>query len=135
MFSDHGAALRIADSTEYSREKVITAKFTYFRYHGRHELFAFNYSKQQLKMEANKITSLAKKGIDVYAFFNNDAKGHAVQNALTLQTLLADMDSSALAIFVAKSNPALSRSGASPRPSPLRTGRDSFPSSGSRLLP
>jgi uncharacterized protein YecE (DUF72 family) len=33
---------------------------------------------------------LMDKGADVYVLFNNDAKGHAVKNALTLKKLLAD---------------------------------------------
>jgi uncharacterized protein YecE (DUF72 family) len=31
---------------------------------------------------------LAKKGRDVYIYFNNDAEGHAVKNALTLMEMI-----------------------------------------------
>jgi uncharacterized protein YecE (DUF72 family) len=31
-----------------------------------------------------------REGVDVYAYFNNDARGHAVENARLLRTLLSE---------------------------------------------
>jgi len=40
MLKRHNAALCIADSPSYPRRDVVTADFTYLRFHGRTELFA-----------------------------------------------------------------------------------------------
>jgi uncharacterized protein YecE (DUF72 family) len=85
-----GAALCIADSPCYPRHDVITTDFTYYRFHGRVELFASSYSSEDLAAEARKIRRLLRKGIDVYAFFNNDAEAHAVQNAAVLRQSLRE---------------------------------------------
>lgn len=86
--SDYGAAICIADSLKYPRKEIITSDFVYIRYHGPSQLFASSYSTKQLQEEAKMIKSLARKGLDIYAFFNNDAKGHAIQNAMVLKKLL-----------------------------------------------
>lgn len=88
LLERHGAALCIADSPRYPREDVVTADFVYFRYHGRSQLFASKYSKAELAQEARKITQYLRDGVEVFAYFNNDARGYAVENARTLKTLL-----------------------------------------------
>ena len=88
LLSKYGAALCIADSPKYPRHDIITTDFTYIRYHGRQELFASSYSKKELSEEANIINKFIKQELDVYVFFNNDAKGHAIENAQTLQSLV-----------------------------------------------
>ncbi len=84
----HNAALCIADSPGYPRHDVLTADFAYFRFHGRTDLFASRYSKAELAEEAKKIKRYLKDGLDVYVYFNNDAQGHAVENARMLRRLL-----------------------------------------------
>lgn len=61
----------------------LTAGFSYFRFHGRH--YAGNYSAAQLKSHARKIRDYLARGVGVYAYFNNDAEGYAVGNALDLR--------------------------------------------------
>jgi uncharacterized protein YecE (DUF72 family) len=60
----------------------------YIRYHGRSKLFASNYTKSDLSQEAEKIRRYLHEGQDVYAYFNNDAKGYAVANARMLTTMI-----------------------------------------------
>lgn len=84
----HNAALCIADSPDYPRRDVITADFAYFRFHGRTDLFAARYSKAELAEERKKIKRYLKDGLDVFVYFNNDAQGHAVENARMLRGLL-----------------------------------------------
>jgi len=88
LLSRHNAALCIADSPDYPRRDVLTAEFTYLRFHGRTHLFASRYSAAELAEEARKIRRYLRDGIDVYAYFNNDALGHAVENARMLRRLL-----------------------------------------------
>ena len=88
LLSNHGAALCIPDSPQYPRRAVTTADFVYFRFHGRTRLFASDYSKAELAEEAKEMRRLLKEGQDVYAYFNNDAEGHAVENARTLTAMM-----------------------------------------------
>ncbi|MBI4401686.1 MAG: DUF72 domain-containing protein [Nitrospirae bacterium] len=84
----HHAALCIADSPSYPRQDVLTADFTYVRFHGREQLFASSYTDSQLSREARAIRRYEREGEDVYVYFNNDAHGAAVKNAHTLRALL-----------------------------------------------
>lgn len=85
----HNAALCIADSPGYPRRDVVTADFVYFRFHGRTDLFASNYSHAELQAEAKTIRQYQRDGLKVFVYFNNDALGHAVDNARALIRLLA----------------------------------------------
>jgi len=88
MLGKYGAALCIADSPKYPRKEMLTTDFTYIRFHGRSELFASRYSEEELSAEAKKIARYLKKGIEVFVYFNNDARGYAVENARMLRSLL-----------------------------------------------
>ncbi len=92
LLQQYDAALCIADSPRYPREDVRTASFIYLRFHGRTKLFASSYSKAELAKEAKQIRRYLHAGLDVYAYFNNDAEGHAVANARTLLALLDGRD-------------------------------------------
>ena len=65
-----------------------TADFIYLRRHGATALYSSNYSDNQLKEDAQQIKKWLKKGKDVYVYFNNDAYGYAVKNALKLKELI-----------------------------------------------
>jgi uncharacterized protein YecE (DUF72 family) len=88
LLSEHGAALCIADSPKYPRREIATTNFIYFRFHGRSQLFASNYTKTDLSEEAEKIRRYLHEGKDVYAYFNNDAEGYAVANARMLTAMI-----------------------------------------------
>lgn len=88
MLEKYGAALCIADSPKYPRKEMLTTDFTYIRFHGRSELFASRYSEEELSAEVKKIARYLKKGIEVFVYFNNDARGYAVENARMLRSLL-----------------------------------------------
>ena len=85
----HGAALVVADSSRYPRAPLeITAPLAYLRFHGLEALFASSYSDAQLREWARRIREWLAAGLDVYAYFNNDAEGCAVRNALRLRELV-----------------------------------------------
>lgn len=88
LLQRHHAALCIADSPRYPRRDVVTADFVYVRFHGREQLFASKYTDAELRKEAQGIKRHVRDGRDVYVYFNNDALGNAVQNALRLKQLL-----------------------------------------------
>lgn len=80
---DH--CLCIADSSRWPCTKQLTASFVYLRFHGRDGVYSGNYSDGTLK-EWALFAKNAKR--DVFAFFNNDSRGHAVKNALEFRELL-----------------------------------------------
>lgn len=67
-----------------------TANFLYLRRHGAVALYASDYSDEELKRDAHYVREWLEEGKDVYIYFNNDAYGHAVENALFLKKLLED---------------------------------------------
>ena len=69
-------------------EEVITADFTYIRFHGEGGSYATSYTDQELTVWSRKIKKWQEMGIDVYAYFNNDVNAFAVDNAKTLSNLL-----------------------------------------------
>lgn len=62
--------------------------FVYVRFHGKDQLYASGYSKEELAIWSEKMQKWMKEGKDVYAYFNNDALGYAVPNAQTLKSLM-----------------------------------------------
>lgn len=67
-----------------------TAPFVYIRLHGpdHHHLYAGSYSDTDLAWWAERIREWQNQGKEVFAYFNNDGDGHAVNNARTLKSLL-----------------------------------------------
>ncbi len=70
--------------------EVVTAVFVYLRFHGPAGLYASSYSDEELEMWAKKIRKWLSEGKDVYAYFNNDAQGYAVDNAMMLEALVTN---------------------------------------------
>lgn len=64
-----------------------TGSFVYVRMHGSSALYSSCYTKKELIWWADKIKE-ASEGSDAYIYFNNDAQGYAVENAITLRGLL-----------------------------------------------
>jgi len=78
----HRAALCLHDMIPH-HPQVETTDWVYLRYHGGH--YDGNYAPDQLRREAERIRGWRDRGLDVYAYFNNDLHGHAVNNALDLR--------------------------------------------------
>lgn len=81
ILREHGAALCIHDMLD-DHPREITADWVYLRFHGDH--YTGRYSPQYLTARAKDIAEHLEAGRDVFAYFNNDAEGHAVRNALEL---------------------------------------------------
>jgi uncharacterized protein YecE (DUF72 family) len=78
----HNVALCVHDLIE-NHPREVTANWMYLRYHGVN--YAGCYSPQALSAEARRIRDYLADGLDVFAYFNNDAEGYAVQNAMDLR--------------------------------------------------
>jgi uncharacterized protein YecE (DUF72 family) len=81
----HHAALCVHDMIK-NHPRVLTSEWTYLRYHGDH--YATTYSPQKLAAEAKWIKRQLGSGMDVFAYFNNDAQGYAVRDATNLKRYL-----------------------------------------------
>jgi uncharacterized protein YecE (DUF72 family) len=64
----------------------LTTSWTYLRFH--HGQQAIVYSESELIDWAKQIYFFLTQDVDVYAYFNNDAEGYAIQNANGLRKLL-----------------------------------------------
>jgi uncharacterized protein YecE (DUF72 family) len=63
----------------------ITSDFVYLRLHGGEVLYGSNYSDKELKLWAEKIQDWRRNVKTVFVYFNNDAYGFSVKNALSLK--------------------------------------------------
>ena len=79
------AAFCIHDHRDAPSPEKMTADFTYLRFHGPRGDYGGNYRGEHLRQWADKVKSWEEAGRDVYAFFNNDMKGYAVENARQLR--------------------------------------------------
>ena len=80
VLRDHGVALVLADraSAPALRRCELTADFAYVRLHeGRHR---GNYSHAELGRWVGRLRRLAERA-EVFAYFNNDQHGYAIENA------------------------------------------------------
>ncbi len=82
-------ALCIAHGSGLPFTEKVTSHFVYLRLHGGEVLYGSNYSDKELKGWAEKIRDWGDNGRDVFVYFNNDAYGLAVRNALTLKKLVS----------------------------------------------
>lgn len=67
---------------------VDTADFAYIRFHGSQKLYVSSYTDEELESYADIINRKVHKGMRVYAYFNNDINGYAVENAKRLMGML-----------------------------------------------
>lgn len=82
----HNIGFCIYDMPGFNTPVEATSDFAYVRFHGSQWLYGGCYSDEELEGWARKITNL---GVSVlYAYFNNDAEGFAISNALKLRHLL-----------------------------------------------
>ncbi|GAQ85151.1 hypothetical protein KFL_002210160 [Klebsormidium nitens] len=86
----HNAALCIHDHEDTVRggphPKVLTADWSYVRYHGPGGNYRGGYDREFLAGQAEWIRGLLSEGKDVYAYFNNDVAGHAFFDAQELRS-------------------------------------------------
>lgn len=87
LLREYNACLCIAHSGRFPCVREVTADFLYLRFHGGSPiLYSANYSDKELKEWAD--FAKRHKSKDIFAFFNNDACGYAVKNALKFKELL-----------------------------------------------
>lgn len=88
ILREHNLALCIADAPSWPCTEEVTADFVYLRFHGSRSLYSSCYTEGELRAWVNKIRFWMDQSRDVYAYFNNDACGYAVDNALELKNMV-----------------------------------------------
>jgi uncharacterized protein YecE (DUF72 family) len=89
VLANHNIALCLYEFAGQEAPLEITADFVYIRLHGPEGPYQGSYSDGALRTWAKRIGAWAKKGLDVYCYFDNDDRGFAPRNALRLKELLA----------------------------------------------
>lgn len=87
LLEKHRAALCVHDMIE-NHPFEITTDWVYLRFHGDH--YGDSYSHQALTAQSKRIYGCLEDGLDVYAYFNNDKDGHAVENVAALKRYVAN---------------------------------------------
>jgi uncharacterized protein YecE (DUF72 family) len=89
LMTKYDVGLVISQSGErFPYSEMITAKNIYIRFHGPHDLYASSYSDKMLEDFAKKFKKWEKEGHEVWAFFNNDIHGYAIEDAKRLIKLV-----------------------------------------------
>ena len=89
ILSKHEIAFVGISRTGFPDGAPVTAEFCYFRFHGLGKnTYLWDYSEEELLPWAQRVKTLLEKGIDVYAYFNNDFEALAVKNAKKLSEMV-----------------------------------------------
>jgi uncharacterized protein YecE (DUF72 family) len=82
----HDVALVAADTAgKHPFSLARTAGFAYVRLHGSTQLYASQYTDEELAMWADRVRRLREDGVDVHVYFDNDARAYAPTDALRLE--------------------------------------------------
>ncbi|MFW5857042.1 MAG: DUF72 domain-containing protein [Planctomycetota bacterium] len=89
LLADSRHALCVHDMAEAEAPRRAVGAFAYCRFHGSAGAYKGRYGKQRLRPWARWLRCEAEEeGRDVYAYFNNDQKAYAVQDAFALRELI-----------------------------------------------
>jgi len=88
ILSRYNISLCLFDMPGFTTPLVITADFSYIRFHGSASLYSSCYTDEELSEWSRRISSLARDLSEIYIYFNNDVEGFALFNAQTLASFL-----------------------------------------------
>jgi uncharacterized protein YecE (DUF72 family) len=82
----HDVGFVVADTAgKFPYAETVTSRFVYVRLHGSRELYTSDYTDTELAEWAARIERWTGEGLDVYVYFDNDAKVHAPNDAVRLR--------------------------------------------------
>ncbi|HEY6797750.1 MAG TPA: DUF72 domain-containing protein [Kineosporiaceae bacterium] len=85
LLSGRDVALVVADTAgRWPHLDDVTAGFVYVRLHGDTELYASGYGEKALDRWAERVRGWSGSGLDVWVYFDNDAKARAPFDAMAL---------------------------------------------------
>jgi uncharacterized protein YecE (DUF72 family) len=85
---EKSVALCLHDHADGPSPREVTADFVYLRFHGPRGEYRQAYGEDALVEWAAQIQSWQDRGLDVYAYFNNTARGHAIEDSQRLSEML-----------------------------------------------
>ena len=88
LMNERGVALCVHDMDDKAPPRLVTGRVAYVRFHGTSGRYAGNYADSILQDWANWLQSQIPNVRAIYAYFNNDVSGHALNNARTLRQLM-----------------------------------------------
>jgi uncharacterized protein YecE (DUF72 family) len=90
ILREFGVGLVVSDAgSKWPRFEDVTSDFVYARLHGAEELYVSGYTPTALDEWADKVRAWLADSLDVYVYFDNDAKVRAPYDALALMDRLA----------------------------------------------
>ena len=90
LMEEHNVAFCIMSLHGVECPVRATSPVVYIRMHGSGAVYGGRYDDTELAEWAAIVRRFLNEGRDVYVYFNNDAFGFAVENAMTLRQMLAD---------------------------------------------
>lgn len=84
----HGAALCLHDMHGSATGRRSVGSFVYVRFHGVQK-YSGRYRDEALDEWASWLSARTRQGIPIFAYFNNDAGGHAPRDAMRLRRCVA----------------------------------------------
>lgn len=89
LLDAHGCGYCIMSAPSLPCHLVRTGGFIYLRMHGAAPQYDASYPDEELSWWLDRLTELRGSGCDIYVYFNNDYKGHALRNANRLLEIIA----------------------------------------------
>ena len=89
LLNKFGAGFCVHDLSGKETPRIVTADIIYVRFHGPTGKYEGDYSKSMLQSWARWLKEHTKEAHSIYAYFNNDIGGHAINNAKTLRGQLS----------------------------------------------
>lgn len=77
-----------SDAASWPLWDAITTDLVFVRLHGHESTYSSSYGRQSLQRWAHRIDKWLSEGRDVHVYFDNDAKGYAPWNAVTLAEII-----------------------------------------------
>jgi len=90
LLREHNVANVIVDEPLLPPDTVVTADFSFIRWHGHgtRPWYNYRYNEKQLKEWAPKVQEVAARVKKTYGYFNNHFRGFAVENSLKMMGML-----------------------------------------------
>ena len=88
LLGRYGASLCVHDMPGSTGPRIAIGPVAYVRFHGTTGKYVGRYSDQALGDWSGWIAKQARNGRSVWAYFNNDIHGHAIEDAQTLRAMV-----------------------------------------------
>ena len=91
LLDRHGIGFCVHDMRGSASERIATGKAAYIRFHGGVGKYWGRYSDDRLMSWAEWMVKQKRSGRSVWAYFNNDIHGHALDDAQTLRSMTGQL--------------------------------------------